>query len=277
MKKTILLLSVASLVLFVINTSCKKDDNSDVPEHGTIMLVFTQYCDGSPLEYDTMKYTNAAGNHYQVSEIQYFVSDVVFHKTDGDSMLVDDEKEIHYVDTDLPETQYWEIADPVEPGEYSKVAFTFGICEEKNQSMLFVNPPERDMFWPENIGGGYHYMKLNGKWLADDGSVKPFNFHLGIGQIYAGGVINVDSITGFVQNYFTVELPGSDFTIAAGDTLSFEIRMNVENWFQHPNVWDHNSWGGMIMQNQEAMHQACENGKEDAFGFEEVIFLYPTK
>jgi len=33
----------------------------------------------------------------------------------------------------------------------------------------------------------------------------------------------------------------------------------------------------MIMQNQEAMHQACENGKEDVFSFEEVIFLYPTE
>jgi hypothetical protein len=142
---------------------------------------------------------------------------------------------------------------------------------------LFVNPPERDMFWPDNIGGGYHYMKLNGKWLADDETIKPFNFHLGIGQIYSGGGMNTDSITGFVQNYFEVELLNSSFTINAGDTLYFEIRMNVENWFQHPNIWDHNYWGGMIMQNQEAMHQACENGKEDVFSFEEVIFLYPTE
>jgi hypothetical protein len=100
--------------------------------------------------------------------------------------------------------------------------------------------------------------------------LKPFNFHLGIGQLYADGSMNTDSITGFVQNYFDVELPNSAFSISDGDTLQFEIRMNVENWFQNPHIWDHNYWGGMIMQNQEAMKTACENGKEDVFSFEKI-------
>jgi hypothetical protein len=185
------------------------------------------------------------------------------------------------------------VFDPIIAGNYEKVSFTFGISEAKNQSLMFVNPPERDMFWPDVLGGGYHYLKLNGKWLAaknlvipfktynfimflcqtpssPDDILKPFNFHLGIGQIYSGGGMNTDSITGFVQNYFEVELPNSAFSISDGDTLQFEIRMNVENWFQNPHIWDHNYWGGMIMQNQEAMNTACENGKEDVFGFEKI-------
>ncbi len=277
MKPFVSMLTFMSFVLLAIVFSCKKDDGAKVPTHGKIMLVFTQYCDGNHLEYDTMKYINAAGNHYLVNEIQYFVSDVVFHNTNGDSVLVDDVDDIHYIDTDLPETQCWDIADPIKPGVYTRVSFTFGINEAKNQSLMFVNPPERDMFWPEYLGGGYHYMKLNGKWLANDGAIKPFNFHLGIGQVYSGGVINVDSITGFVQNYFTVDLPNSSFTINAGDTLYYEVKMNIENWFQHPNIYNHDAWGGDIMQKQEAMHLACENGKMDVFSFEEVIFLYPTK
>ena len=55
------------------------------------------------------------------------------------------------------------------------------------------------MFWPEMLGGGYHYMKMNMIW-SDTSALNPFNMHLGIGQIYSSLEPNVDSITGFVPN-----------------------------------------------------------------------------
>lgn len=264
-------------ILFFIFSSCSQNSDPPAPTPAKISFHFTQCNEGSPQEFDTMKYVNAAGNHYLVNEIQYFISDVKLHFEDGNVQLLDGWKDIHYVDTDLPETHTWNVFDDIETGVVEKVSFTFGISEEKNNSLMFVNPPERDMFWPEYLGGGYHYMKLNGKWLADDGTIKPFDFHLGIGQIYAGGIVNVDSITGFVQNYFEVELANSSFVINAGDDLNFEIRMNVENWFQSPNTYNHDEWGGDIMQKQEAMHLACENGKEDVFSFHEWIIIFPTE
>jgi len=256
-----------AILLLGFSSSCKQKSDPPAPEPSKISFHFTQYNQGLPLKFDTMKYVNEAGNHYLVNEIQYFISDVTLHFQDGSIQLLDGWKDIHYVDTDLPETQSWKVYDNIETGSVEKVSFTFGISEGKNNSLMFVNPPERDMFWPELLGGGYHYMKLNGKWLADDGVIKPYNFHLGIGQIYAGGLINPDSITGFLQNYFEVELPNSTFTVNDGDALDFEIRMNVENWFRNPNTYNHNTWGGDIMQKQEAMHLACENGKQDVFEF----------
>ena len=260
---------IAFLIGGLLFTSCSGNDPAPFFP-AKINLHFTQYNQGAPQQYDTMKYVNAAGNPYLVNEIQYFVSDVKLHYNDGRIQLLDGWKDIHYVDTDLPETHTWQVFDDIENGDVTQVSFTFGISEEKNQSLMFLNPPERDMFWPEYLGGGYHYMKLNGKWLADDGVIKPFDFHLGIGQIYASGVIHVDSITGFVQNYFNVELPNSSFTIADGDTLDFEIRMNVENWFQNPNTYNHDDWGGDIMQQQAAMQLGCENGKLDVFSFHKI-------
>lgn len=255
----LLILTIALLL------SCSENKDKPEPEKGNIVFTFTHFEGNEPLEYDTLKYTNAAGNQYLVSEIQYFISDVKLHKSCCGYQLIDQWKDIHYVDTDLPDTHAWQVYDPIEPGDYQKISFTFGISEEKNQSLVFVNPPERDMFWPEIMGGGYHYMKLNGKWLDANQEILPFNFHLGIGQIYSGGVIVPDSITGFVQNYFEVELPNSAFTIASGQTLHFEIRMNVANWFQNPHNYDHNYWGGNIMQKQDAMQMGCENGKADVF------------
>ena len=38
------------------------------------------------------------------------------------------------------------------------------------------------------------------------------------------------------------------------------ISRNIENWFKNPNTYDHNQWGGDIMQNQPAMKIAAENG-----------------
>lgn len=259
------------ILFFALFFSCKENNKPAEPSSAKLNFHFTHFCDDLPLEYDTLKYVNAAGNQYLVNEIQYFISDVKLHHSDGSVQMLDAWKDIHYVDSDLAGTQTWNVFDEIKIGDITKVSFTFGISEEKNNSLMFVNPPERDMFWPEFLGGGYHYMKLNGKWLAEDGSIKPYNFHLGIGQIYAGDIIIPDSITGFVQNYFDVELPNSSFSVSEGETLNLEIRMHVENWFQNPHIYNHDDWGGDIMQQQDAMHLGCENGKQGVFSFVKMV------
>ncbi|HNW70515.1 MAG TPA: hypothetical protein PKI01_08950 [Bacteroidales bacterium] len=255
-----------SLLLFLsvmmVIGSCKKDEPIETNKFGKISFQFAHKVNGLALVTDTLIYVNAAGNEYLVNEVQYFISDVILHNSDGSDFMINQDGGIHYVDTDIPSTFSWAVTTDIPVGNYSSVSFTFGISEAKNQSNMFPNPPERDMFWPEFLGGGYHYMKLNGKWLDTLSQVTPFNFHLGIGQIYAHDVINVDSITGFVQNYFTVTVPNSSFAINENQTTSMELIMNIESWFDTPHVWDFNYWGGSIMQNQQAMQTAKENGAD---------------
>ncbi len=129
--------------------------------------------------------------------------------------------------------------------------------------MLFVNPPESFMFWPEYLGGGFHYLKLNGKWLDQNGDTKVYNFHLGIGQEYDDEGV----ITGFVQNYFEVDFKRMFFTVEAGQSIRVELLMDVDKWFTSPHDFDFNVWGGDIMQNQQAMEIGCENG-QDVFRIE---------
>lgn len=207
---------------------------------------------------DTFNYINAAGNKYMISEIQYFISDIKLYKKNGDTIVLDKYNDIHYVDTDIPETFVYTPADSIKTGVYDKISFTFGINEKKNISRLFVNPPESFMFWPEFLGGGYHYMKLNGKWLDSLNRPKVFNFHLGIGQNYDGN----RNVTGYVQNYFEVSLENSSIEIKPSELTEIDIVMQVENWFRSPNIWDFNKYGGKIMQNQKAISLACENGHD---------------
>jgi hypothetical protein len=249
-------IKILIVVFLILFGSCKKDDSSDeeTKASGKIRFEFYHNVDGQPLLIDTLIYTNNAGNVYMVNEIQYFISDITLHGSPA--YIIDAWKDIHYIDTDLPETQAWDVFDDIPAGYYDKISFTFGINEQKNQSLMFVNPPESFMFWPEYLGGGYHYLKLNGKWRDTLQVVVPFNFHLGIGQVYDTS----GTITAFIQNYFTVDLPQSAITINPGQTTTIGIIMNIENWFKEPNTYDHNVWGGDIMQTQAAMQAGCENG-----------------
>lgn len=245
------------LILMIMFSSCEKNDKKEPEKSGQVSFYFNHFVNDQQLLFDTLKYQNAAGNQFLVNEIQYFISDVILYKNDGSALLLDAFNDIHYIDTDLPETWNYTFQDKIPVGTYDSISFTFGITEEKNITLMFVNPPESNMFWPEYLGGGYHYMKLNGKWKNTQGTMMPFNFHLGIGQIY-DPVSN--EITGFVQNYFRVHLNNSGFAISENEMVYFDLIMNVDEWFQSPNTYDFNYWGGDIMQNQPAMEAVKQNG-----------------
>lgn len=237
-------MALLSIMLLVV--SCAEERVKSVaPE-----FVFKQYINGYEFQKGAMNYTNQAGNLYQVDELQYFISEVTIKLANGQVMPITSDNAIHYVDMDIPSTLTWSPKDRLPVTDYESITFVFGITEAKNKTGMFVNPPERDMFWPDMMGGGYHNMKMNGKWLAEGDTVKAFNFHLGT------GISDIPSVN--YQNYFTVTLP---LNVHAG-TLSnkFTLTMNIEKWFDAPNIWNWNVIGGQIMQNQDAMHEACENG-----------------
>lgn len=259
LKTTIL---AAALAAFM--TACGDDAGHKDAGSGRLVINFQHLVDGKALEVDKMQYTNAAGNTYEVSEIQWFISDLTLIDEDGNRRLLDAANFAHYVDTDLPGTLTWTLDDPVPAGNYQALAFTFGIKGEKNKPYMFTDPPESDMIWPFSMGGeegGYHYMKLNGFWIDALQERRPFNFHLGVGQIRDAE----NKVTGFIQNWFETRLPESSFSIGKNETLTLTVAMEVNNWFRNPENYDHNAHGPMIMHNQTAMGMGVANGAADVF------------
>jgi hypothetical protein len=259
MKKIHLLI----LVLAVILASCTKPAG-----YGELCVKIDYSINGKPLITDSLCYTNEAGNEFLITEIQWFLSRIELQDERGDWFRLN-HKEVElpfshttdwvfYIDSNIPESQTLEIA-PLPVGKYKTLRFTFGLNEEDNQSGLFSDPPESNMFWPEPLGGGYHYMKLNGKYLDENEELAPLNIHLGIGQ-------NED-LTAFFQNYFTVELP-IDFTILENAENQLDLTMIVDNWFRSPHRYDFNEWGSAIMQNQAAQQELKKNGN-DVFRIEQ--------
>lgn len=215
-------------------------------------MTFAFQVDGETLDQDVRKYVNAAGNQYEVNEIMFFISDIKLYKSDGSVVEKD---RIHYVDVDIPETLDWDMG-VVPQDDYTSISFTFGLDDPQNRSNRFVNPPECNMSWPEVMGGGYHYMKINGKWLANDGQVKPFDLHTGRGQVYdvEGNVIE------FVDNSFTVQLK-HPFKVKENGT-EIQLVMDINKWFNAIRMFDLDEWGGSIMQNQAAQELLKQNGPQ---------------
>lgn len=205
-----------------------------------------------------MKYVNAAGNEYEVTEAQWFISDVYLIDAGGNSRRLFLSQKACYIDSNIPATlSHTDSGLPA--GPYSAVRFTFGLKGDNNTPGQFTDPPESNMMWPYALGGdfgGYHYMKLNGFWRDDSDQRTPFNFHFGVGQIYDEG----DNVPEFVQNWFEVTLPIS-VDVRPDREAALELRMNIDKWFDGAFVYDHNEFGGMIMNNQRALEVIRENGK----------------
>ncbi len=250
------------LMTGVLISSCSKKDPPPAASAGRLIFRMEHLVGGQALQEDTLIYHNTAGNLYMVTGLKYFLSDITLYRQGSVAKVISDWQDIFYIDENIPATKTLRFFDPLPPAAYDSVSFVFGITAEKNISNMFVNPPEVHMAWPQVLGGGYHYLMLDGKWIDTTGVAQPFNFHLGIGQLYHGTGYNTDSIYAFVHNWFRVSLPGSAVTIDAGDTTTMTVRMNIESWFDTPDVFDFNHWGGAIMQNQAAMQKVRDNGQD---------------
>ena len=249
---------ILGLAIFFAVTACTQDKNA-VPT-GTLTLHFQYQVNGSPAVFNSMQYTNAAGNRYEITNVQWFISDMALINKDGKTIDLSPENPIHYIDSDMPQTGILEL-NGIPPGEYRSIMFVFGIRGEKNIPDMYTDPPESNMMWPYAMGGdfgGYHYMKFNGFWENPSGQRTPFNCHLGVGQIYDQD----GNITGYVQNWFEVFLPRSSFIMSSGSLKEAYVNMNLESWFETPHIFDWNFFGGAIMNNQEAMGMIRDNGSD---------------
>lgn len=238
----------------ILCTACHKEPSEEV---GTLVLNFAIQEDNQSVTYHEMRYVNEAGNHFQIDEVRFFISDVRLVDDQGKRIPIVNSDGIHYFDSEILSSATWKIDDELAAGVYDSIVFVFGLPPEKNVTGWFVNAPEINMAWPDVLGGGYHYMQINGKWLASNDSVRPFNLHTGIGQIYEN-----NEVVCFVDNSFEVKLPLNRLEIS-GDKKSFRtLVMNVGNWMRSPNVYDFDEWGGAIMQNQDAQQVLRENAHD---------------
>lgn len=205
-------------------------------------------CDGNPLQLNQMIYKSKRGLTYQVSQCQYFISDIVI--VYKDKTIKRFANSVHYVDVEIPNTLQWIPSEDFSLKNADSLIFTFGLDSVQNRSYRFKNPPENLMFWPDYLGGGYHYMKTNILYLDTLNQINAFNCHIGRGQIYNADGEPIE----YINNDFRVKIPiktEGNFAI---------INLDISTIFNYPNAELFTDYRG-IMNNQKAMKIFSENIK----------------
>jgi len=236
------------LILLVTVIACKEEEPD--PNTVTVNLEFTHTVDEADLELDQMIYTNSVGQSFSIKTLKYFISSIKLYKLDGSIISFDD---IHYVDIRDAATLTYTLSEKISTGLYAGISFVHGLTSEENISGRFSEAPESLMEWPEPMGGGYHYMKLEGEYKTKT-SESFFNFHSGglDGKSYEVDVVLTDT----------------DFTVQ-GTVVNLKINMEIQNWFTNPVDWNFEYYGSAIMANQEAQQNVQKNGV-DVYTYEVV-------
>lgn len=247
MKKIVLLIALTLAV-----TACKKDDNGgNVINEVTVDLIFSHDWDGSAItnaDFDQIQYTNAHGEDLSISKLVYLISDVTFTNTAGDKFDAGDFNLINVRNnSNLTFTPGIEIPE----GDYT-VTFTFGFDDEDNIDQAYPELNSADGGWnvPAPLGGGYHYMRLEGKYIDSNSDEVGYQYH----TIRANDM-STNPVT-LQDTSFEVNLG----QVTIGSNTTIEVKMNVAEWFKNPNLWDLNVLFSTLMPNFDAQIMMSENG-----------------
>lgn len=228
--RKIFLLTILSVFLF----SCEEDEKAS-PESAQIVFQFKHLYKSQPLEVradNNLIYTNEMGNQWNIKSLKYFVSKIIVYKESGEAYDVNMYKFINIPEGVSAAQEY--VLKDIPDGTYTKMSFVFGIDSIRNKPFLLENNAENNsMEWPEQIGGGYHFMMMDGVFLNSNNQLSGYGIHLGKNG-----------------NQVKFEFP-IQFTAAAGKKSNINILMNLDQWYDGLNKVNLNDGYGYIMENDE--------------------------
>jgi hypothetical protein len=182
----LLLSSIAAFSLFAV--SCNDDDDPVTPptENGQIRLQFSNKAGSKDLVLNSETYTNAAGEDFTVSKLNYFISNIKLLKTDGSNFVVPQDSS-YFLIRQANEASKTLTINNVPVGEYSGVEFTIGVdslrsvadMSKRNGILDKDSGPtnEEAMYWDWNPG--YIFLKLEGESDSATSANGEFYYHIG--------------------------------------------------------------------------------------------------
>lgn len=253
---------ILGILGFVALLSCESNDDSPAIQNVSPQFSFTQHWDGQSIanpDYEITEYTNANGEALTLSKLVYLISDVTFTNSDGEIFEATDYNLIDARNgtgtTFTPNIQ-------IPEGTYT-VSFTYGFDDEDNLDGAYPDLNVADGSWnvPVPLGGGYHYMRLEGEYTNTSDELVAFQFH----NIRA----NRPNETPVFTQDTSIQVDLGEINITANTDI--EVQMNVAEWFKNPNQWDLNVLFEVLMPNYDAQIMMNENG-QNVFGLGEVIY-----
>jgi len=249
---------ISILLLLFIFTSCSKNNDDDVKQV-QITFNFSHNWDGTPVlntNFNSINYFNLNGDNLSITKLRYLISKITFEKTTGEIFVLDGYNLVDVTNnTNLSFTPITTIPD----GNYSNVSFTFGFDNDDNYNENYNDLNSASWNVPGILGGGYHYMQLEGKFINDMATETGYAYHT-IRAVDNSGAIQV-----FQDTFFEVDLGPVNIT----NNATFNIGMNIAEWFKNPKIWDLNVLNNALMPNFNAQVLMFENG-QNVFSLESV-------
>ena len=255
MKKRIL--GILTLVVLLC-ASCSNDATNELPSV-SVTFDFTHHWDGQPVTTNDLNgigFTNANGEQLSVELLRYLISDVTFENENGEIIVLDD---YNLIDLTRGTGLSYTIEEAIPIGNYTNVSFTFGFDNEDNEDGAYLDLNSASWNVPMMLGGGYHYMQLEGRFVNQNSMETGYQYHA------IRAVDNSGAEQRFQDTFFTVDLG----PMAISEGTKIEVGMNIAEWFKNPNQWDLNVLGSMLMPNFNAQVMIYENG-QGVFALESV-------
>lgn len=239
-------LALFSLLVLLL-VSCKKDN--DKPPVSTGSGSFTSAVfklqlksNVTPFIWDSLNNTNAAGNPYSVNRINMYVSNITLKRENG---LVFTFNRVYYIDASDSLKSLIKI-DSIPSGNYIEMTFLLGLDSLRNVDYGLPSSMDNlNMAWPTAMGGGYHFLKMEGHYLDSIGGKNGYAIHLGKNpnlpkmkivkfmqqqntQHHYSLVFNTNEV---FANPYTYNLNRDVVYTMSDSTAMYKIKTNIEDAF----------------------------------------------
>lgn len=192
-----------SMLLLV---SCKKD----LPlKQASVNITLSCTFNTIPLVKDTFIYVSAANDTLMITRLQIYLSDFTFMNPNSQAKTFHTS---HYFDafTNSPLLSF-----AAKPEDTDSLGFTFGIPQSRNVKDSLPNNMENMlMIWPDVMGGGFHFLKCEGRVKTADGE-KGFAIHLG---------------TNLCSRLIKLKTPNH--------SNEYRLTLHLEKLFNQPNIYN---------------------------------------
>lgn len=231
----ILLIAVLCFLFF----SCRKDDAiTGASSVGKLNIQTEYFCGDTALLFDSIRFRTGAGELISVSKLEYFISDIALHHSGG-VYRVPGSYYLNAANKDYQKIS----AGGIPYGDYDGISFILGVDSLHNvPDGLPGSIVNNEMFWPVQMGGGYHFMKLEGK-CNDSSNISGYAIHLGKNA-------NV------IRFIFTMP-----FKISQNEA-EFILRMDILEWFNNPYQYSLKKDGRYTMASDYLMSLIAGNGSD---------------
>ena len=230
------------ILILILVTRCSEEKECCVQPQFTITLNFTHHWNGlkiTPQDFNELKFTNENGERLSIERLRYLVSNI--------SLI--NGKNYHLID--VGENSGTSITIPELTNESYALSFRFGFSDEDNTDGTYLDLNSVSFSVPGMLGGGYHFMQFDGKYIDNNNEASGFNYH----TIKAVDRTDPNNLK-FEDTSFEVNLG----TIEVASNPEIEIKMNLAEWFKNPNTWNLNELNTVLMPNFEAQKMMRANG-----------------